>query len=144
MKTQLFLLSTIVMSSVTARCDLLDRIKIGSITWTGDTAEARSDDTPDSTTVRATLVNNFAKNRWEFRLSNYLTSSPDLASSLDVTLGTEVNARFYLYGLGSPQSPQWIYVHGADVNFVQFQGVPSPGVSTFEIHFQPVMPTQKC
>lgn len=140
MKSQLFLASAVVMSSITAQGDLIDRIKIGSITWTGDTAEARSDDTPDSTTVRATLVNNFAKSRWEFRLSNYLTGSPDLTSGLDVTLGTEVNARFYLYGLGSPESPQWIYVHGANVNFVQFQGVPNPGVSSLEVHFQPVAP----
>jgi len=141
MKTKLLLIIAAVMASVTARCDLLIHVQIDSSVWTGNTSEARSDDTPDSTTVRATLQNNFAKSRWEFRLSNYLTGSPDLTSGLDVTLGTEINAKFNLYGLGNSQSPQWIYVHGANVSNVQFQGIPSPGVSTFEIHFQPVMPT---
>ena len=134
------LAAAVTLFSLPAMSDQILGVRIGSVDWSGTFPgyDAWSDDMPDATTVRATMMNNTTLNRWEFRLWNYQTASPDLTSGLDVTLGTEISASFNLYGLGDPQSPQWIYVHGANVNYVNFQG--SVGISTLEIHLQPVAP----
>ncbi len=73
MKTCLTVLLLLLTICHAARADLIKSLKfnLSSFFVSGDMSQAQTDSTPDSTTVRATLINNTMRSCWEFRLWNY-------------------------------------------------------------------------
>jgi hypothetical protein len=100
-------------------------------------SEAWTDVPQNSSTVRATLIDNPARMCWEFRLWNHQTASPNLTSGLDVTTGTDILADFFIYPNGHAQAPKSFYIYGTDVRNPNYSIVGS----TFRVNFRPVAPT---
>lgn len=101
-----------------------------------DLSEARTDQNPDSSTVRVTLGDNPAEKRWELRFWNWGTGTRDLSSGLDITTGTDLYIRLQKFPKGHPQGVRAIYLDGIDLRDVKY----SDSTDMIELNFRPMMP----
>ncbi len=118
---------------------LIDKVYRGGILFENITAsEARTDETPDGSTVGVSLDANYSKDCWELRVYEYATESEDLKSGLDVTSGTELTVELFTYPVGDPQYSRGFYINGQDLMEFDY----NPTFNKLKLKFKPTAPAQ--
>ena len=118
---------------------LMDKLSHGGTQFEYVTgSEARSDETPDGSTVGVSLNPNYTKRCWELRVYEHATGSGDLKAGLDVTAGTELSLELFTYGVGDGQYGRGYYIHGQDLMEFDY----SPTLNKLKLKFKPTMPAK--
>ncbi len=99
-------------------------------------SEARTDMTPDSSTVGINLYENFILSRWELRIFEYNTGDENLKPGLDVTAGSEISVELFTFPVGNAEYGRSYYINGESLTKFDYD----PVINMVKVKFKPTAP----